>query len=96
MSNQNTLSAIPIGQSVRLKKINADRHITHRLTELGLTPGVTLSVVQDNGGPLLIAVRGSRIAIGRETADQIQVFPIDGYTDTYNQTANLITNQPAK
>ena len=96
MNNQHALSSIPIGQLVELKRIHADRRINHRLTELGLTPGVTLSIIQDNGGPLLISVRGSRIAIGREMADQIQVSPINGQTDTHNQTANIIANQLAK
>jgi Fe2+ transport system protein FeoA len=72
-----TLSSIPIGERVRLQKIDAGRRLTHRLTELGLTPGVELSILQDNGGPLLISVRGSRIAIGRGMAQKIQVTPID-------------------
>ena len=89
MSNDHPLSSTPIGQTVQLKKINADRRITHRLTELGLTPGVELSVIQDNGGPLLITVRGSRIAIGRDMANKIQVTPIGQQISLQNQTKNL-------
>jgi ferrous iron transport protein A len=72
-----TLSFIPVGTRVRLKKIDAGRQVTHRLTELGLTPGVELTIIQDSGGPLLISVRGSRIAIGRGMANKILVTPID-------------------
>ena len=50
-----------------------DRCVVHRLLELGLTPGVELRVVQDNGGPMLVSVRGSRVALGRELADNLWV-----------------------
>jgi Fe2+ transport system protein FeoA len=50
-----------------------DRCVVHRLLELGLTPGVELRVVQDNGGPMLVSVRGSRVALGRDLADNLWV-----------------------
>ena len=77
MNKYYALSSIPIGERVRLQKIDTGRRIAHRLTELGLTPGVEFSIIQDSGGPLLISVRGSRIAIGRGMANKIQVTPID-------------------
>ena len=47
--------------------------MAHRLAELGLTPGVCLRVVQDGGGPLLVSVRNSRIALGRGIASKLRV-----------------------
>jgi Fe2+ transport system protein FeoA len=67
------LSIASAGQELQLVKIQAGRKLTHRLAELGLTPGVKIRVVQDNGGPLLISVRGSRIAIGRGMAHKLLV-----------------------
>ena len=61
------------GQLVRLTKIIAGRKLTHRLTELGLTPGVHFEVLHDHGGPLLLAVRDSRLALGRGMASKILV-----------------------
>lgn len=61
------------GQLVRLTKIMAERKLTHRLTELGLTPGVHFEVLHDHGGPLLLAVRDSRLALGRGMASKILV-----------------------
>ena len=61
------------GQLVRLTKIMAGRKLTHRLTELGLTPGVNFEVLHDHGGPLLLAVRDSRLALGRGMASKILV-----------------------
>jgi Fe2+ transport system protein FeoA len=61
------------GQLVRLTKIMAGRKLTHRLTELGLTPGIHFEVLHDYGGPLLLAVRDSRLALGRGMASKIFV-----------------------
>lgn len=70
------LSMAPAGQPVRLLVINAGQRLTHRLSELGLTPGVELLIVHDSGGPLLLAVRDSRVAVGRGMAHKIRVEPL--------------------
>ncbi|GAB4430364.1 MAG: ferrous iron transport protein A [Anaerolineae bacterium] len=70
------LSMVSPGTPVKLIGIAAGRKLRHRLTELGLTPGVELQVMQDQGGPLLVAVYGSRLALGRGTAHKIMVVPI--------------------
>ncbi len=69
------LSKARANEELELVEINVGRRLTHRLTELGLTPGVKLRVVQVNGGPLLVSVRGSRIAIGRGMAEKLLVIP---------------------
>ena len=70
-----SLSKAQANEELELVEINVGRRLTHRLAELGLTPGVKLRVVQVNGGPLLVSVRGSRIAIGRGMADKLLVIP---------------------
>ncbi|MBL7161062.1 MAG: ferrous iron transport protein A [Anaerolineales bacterium] len=77
MSKTFPLAMAAIGEQVRLESINGGEKLTHRLTTLGLTPGVELSVVQDAGGPLLISVRDSRIALGRGMAHKVMVRPLD-------------------
>jgi len=72
------LSNIRRGETVQLVRIEAGRRLTRRLTELGLTPGVTIQVLHVNGGPILIAVRGTRLAIGRGMADKILVKTPEG------------------
>ena len=89
MNNYSTLSSVPVGQPVQLVKINAGRRLKHRLTELGLTPGVTLTIIQNNGGPILISVRGSRIAIGREMANKIQVTQLDERISIQKQSTKV-------
>ena len=45
-----------------------------RLAALGLLPGAELEVIQNSGqGPFVIAVKGSRIVIGRGMAARIAV-----------------------
>ena len=67
------LSDCPRDCTACLRCLQVDRCVIHRLLELGLTPGVELRVVQDNGGPMLVSVRGSRVALGRDLADNLWV-----------------------
>mgnify|MGYP001168457028 FL=1 len=71
------LSDCPRDRTACLRCLQVDRCVVHRLLELGLTPGVELRVVQDNGGPMLVSVRGSRVALGRDLADNLWV-EVDG------------------
>jgi len=73
IKNTLPLSLISAGEHVRLVKIRAGKKLTRRLNEMGLTRGVELKIVQASGGPLLILVRGSRIALGRGIAHKIFV-----------------------
>ena len=61
------------GERLTLVDITAKNGLRHRLTELGLTPGVEFQVLQSQGGPLLLAIHDSRLAVGREMAQQIWV-----------------------
>lgn len=67
------LTDAAVGQPLRLVSISGGRQITHRLVEMGLTPGVPLKLLQNTRGPLLIAVRDSRIALGRGMAQKLTV-----------------------
>ena len=67
------LTQAVIGQPLLLVKIDGGKDVTRRLIELGLTPGVKLRLIQDSGGPVILAVRDSRIALGRGMANRIFV-----------------------
>ena len=96
MNNTSILSTISTGQTVQLARIDAGRRLKHRLTELGLTPGVKVTIIQNNGGPILISVRDSRIAIGREMANKIRVIRINEQILIPNQPAKILANQNVK
>jgi ferrous iron transport protein A len=60
------LTMVAPEKPVKLVEIMARGRLRHRLTELGLTPGVELKVLQNRGGPLLLAVHNTRLALGRD------------------------------
>jgi ferrous iron transport protein A len=68
-----TLATTPPGQNVRLVGIHTEEKVTQRLTALGMTPGVELAILQNTGSALVLAVRGSRIALGRPIAHNLLV-----------------------
>ncbi len=56
--------------------IKGGRGFVRRLYEMGLTPGTRIRILKSSGpGPLLIEVRGSRIALGRGIGMKIFVRP---------------------
>lgn len=63
----------PRDRDACLRCLQVDRCVIHRLLELGLTPGTQVRVVQDAGGPMLLSVRGSRVALGRDLAERLWV-----------------------
>ncbi len=67
------LSDAPQNTILKLVSIDGGRQVRHRLTELGLVLGIELRIVQNHGGPILVAVHNTRLAIGRGMADKIQV-----------------------
>lgn len=67
------LAGIAEGRKVRLRSIDGGHVLASRLAALGLVPGAEFVVLRNAGGPFLLAVKGSRIAIGRGMAHKILV-----------------------
>ena len=68
------LTMIDEGGTAVLRSIEGGRQLKGRLAALGLLPGAELEVIQNSGnGPFVIAVKGSRIVIGRGMAAKISV-----------------------
>lgn len=76
------LSSLGVGEAGCLLRVAAGRRLRRRLAELGLTPGVQMTVLQNSGGPVLICVRNSRLALGREMARKLDVQPVSEKADT--------------
>ena len=71
------LAMVSPGEQVRLLAINGGQRLRKRLADLGLNLGVTVRVLQrDARGPLILAVKDSRLALGRGMAHKIMVEPI--------------------
>ena len=68
------LTQIKSGNHATLLNFSAGKGLVNRMNSLGLTPGADIEMVQNIGnGPLIICVRGARIALGRGEADQLLV-----------------------
>lgn len=77
MSKSFPLAMATVGEDVRLERIHGGRKFRRRLSAMGLTPGVELSIVQEGGGPLIVSVRDSRIALCRGMTHKVMVSLVD-------------------
>ena len=68
------LSMVSAGEVVQVVSINAGWGLQRRLADMGLTPGVKVKMVNKQGrGPVLLELRGSRLALGHGIAHKIMV-----------------------
>ena len=71
---QQSLITMRPGEKVIIKEIAGGSSLKRRLNEMGLNRGTEISVIRNDGwGPVLIALSGSRIALGRQMAGKIFV-----------------------
>ncbi len=68
------LTIVQPGRTVRLVSVDAGHSLQGQLTAMGLVPGVEIEVLRNSfKGPFIIAVKGSRIMLGRGMAQKIVV-----------------------
>lgn len=69
------LTDLPFGTCARVVRVSGDSAITRRLLEMGVIPGIELTVVRTApfGDPLEIRVRGYSLAMRRNEAASIEV-----------------------
>jgi Fe2+ transport system protein FeoA len=68
------LSTLAKGEHATIDTLPGGRSISNRLVSLGFTPGVEVDMVQNyRHGPLIVALRGTRVALGRGEAGKILV-----------------------
>lgn len=69
-----TLSDLLSGERAVLLQLSLTKASSNRLLSLGFTPGVEIAMMQNYGrGPLVVNVRGMRVALGRREAASIWV-----------------------
>ena len=76
MQQTHTITLTDLAQNARavIRSFMVGRHEASRLASLGLTPGAEVNMTQNLGrGPLIITVRGTRVALGRREAAKIYV-----------------------
>ncbi len=74
MDKPTTLAGILPGESATILEFKGGQAVNNRLASLGFTPGARVTIVQNfHSGPLIISVRGTRVALGRGEASKIIV-----------------------
>jgi len=68
-----SLTTVTPGQEVTLIDIQGGRGLRSKLYSMGLIPGVKLTIVGNRGGPIMIAVNDTRLALGFGMARKIIV-----------------------
>ena len=70
-----TLAQASEGQELTVKNLAGGFGFRRRLLGLGIHPDQHLYVLKSGilGGPILVRVSGSQVAIGREAADKVEV-----------------------
>jgi len=73
-SNSIALANLHPGEWGTIRRLEGGRAVLNRLVSLGVTPGARVNMAQNYGrGPLIITVRGTRLALGRGEAEKILV-----------------------
>ena len=88
------LSELQRGEVGVLRHLAGGRGLRARALALGLVPGTPLSVIQAIGGSAVIAVRGSRLALGRRMAERVWVERVSAPATTPVPTPGVRTPEP--
>ncbi|HWQ84465.1 MAG TPA: FeoA family protein [Anaerolineales bacterium] len=62
------------GQSGIVRQLKGGHQFTNQVASMGFTPGAEVTIIQNyNHGPLIVALRDTRLALGRGEAERILV-----------------------
>ena len=74
-----TLYEGEISKQYQVKEVLAEEAITRRLEALGLNFGTTITILnKKKNGAMIIKVRGTRLALGKQITENIEVKTKDG------------------
>jgi len=75
--NRTRLTDIEEGNTGVILEIEGGRHSSKRLADLGLAPGVEITIITTSffSGPVQISVCGSKLVLGRGLASKILIEP---------------------
>ncbi|MCI8314068.1 MAG: ferrous iron transport protein A [Lachnospiraceae bacterium] len=67
------LSMANIGEALEIKKVGGKEETRQFLEKLGFVAGGIITVISDSNGSMIVNVKDSRVAIGRDMANKIAV-----------------------
>jgi Fe2+ transport system protein FeoA len=70
------IADLPAGSCAVIYRLNGQHDFCSRMANLGFTAGAPVTVRQNYGrGPIVVALRGTLVALGRAEAARITVLP---------------------
>jgi len=69
----NILAHVPVNKAVKVERIIAGPRARKYLADLGIFEGETLKVLKNDFGPIVVEVKGTRVALGRGIANKVEV-----------------------
>ena len=67
------LTLAEVGEENLIRKIGGKQEVRARLENLGFVVGAAVTVINAVGGNVIVNIKDSRIAVGREMAQKIMV-----------------------
>lgn len=67
------LNMAPKGEELKVKEVSGRPDVKKHLADLGFVSGASVTVITELRGNLIVNIKESRIAIGREMALKIKV-----------------------
>ena len=70
------LCNLQVGRTGKVVELQGGHGFNTRMAALGFTPGTDVAMIQNFGrGPIIVMVRGTRIALGRGEAAHVRIQP---------------------
>lgn len=67
------LSMVNVGEACTIRKIGGKEEVRRHLENLGFVVGGNVTVISEINGSLILNVKESRVAIGKDMANRIMV-----------------------
>jgi Fur family ferric uptake transcriptional regulator len=71
------LTMVSPGEKVKITDFNGGTQLRKRLSDMGISIGQEVEVL-NRGGPVIVSVKGSRVALGKGLAQKVIVSPVSG------------------
>lgn len=68
---QMPLTFLKTGESASVLKVRGSEEMHHHLENLGFVAGAPLSVVSEQGGSMIIEIKGAQIALDKTAASKV-------------------------
>ncbi len=65
------LTMLPVGMTCRIQSVRGKDDVRQRLGGLGFVAGAPVTLIAENGGDLIVGVKGARLALGKQLALKI-------------------------